>query len=398
MSDLPDLPTIKSIPAVAEVDQIAALADPVIRNLQITQCYHELALALTLRTGISANWCTFATWASRQAGQTIRKEDLARVIEDVLNRAPASAQLAPDVVASAQALGSPRAEDEIQESVAEVLNPLAALDRASAAVARGNRKVYEEIGREFARFCAMCLKDTVFDAASLDRFCEALRPGEPPDGQQYLRQAFTRYYQAFFEEDPKTRAELMLLANIEIGLHEQTRLQPEIAAAMEAAFVDRRQFRLRLIRALFPYQGWLARARLFLLRLFDRPSPFDAVLDALLAEARRRARLVITEYLMVIGLPRGVRLRLGQDVPGEFPASLKQPALPDLCALLQQLDPTPDSPGNAGAEDWSHLSDRLRFIVKLFRCYHEAPDLFAPPFTAEQVAALKAGRLPQGRL
>jgi hypothetical protein len=30
----------------------------------------------------------------------------------------------------------------------------------------------------------------------------------------------------------------MLLANLEIGLHEQTRLQPEIAAALDAPLLD----------------------------------------------------------------------------------------------------------------------------------------------------------------
>jgi hypothetical protein len=392
------VPTIDPIPTVADVDRIAALADPVIRNLQITQCYHELAVAMAARTGICANWCTFATWASRQAGQTIRKEDFARTLENLLRPAPTAMQAMPEVVASAQALGSNRSQAEIQESVAEVLNPLAVFERASDAVARGNKKVFEEIGREFARFFATCLNYPAFDAETITRFCEALRPGEPPDGQQYLRHAFTRYYQALFESDPKTRAELMLLANIEIGLHEQTRLQPEIAEAMDAAFVDRRQFSLRLIKALFPYGGWLVRLRLFLLRLFERPSPFDAVLDALLAEARRRARLIITEYMMTLGLPRGVRLRLGDDVPAEFPVSLKQIMLPDLLTLLEKIDPTPDSTRDTGAVDWSRLPDRMHFIGDLFRCYHESADLFEPPFTAEQVMALKKGRLPEGRL
>ncbi len=67
---------MEHVPASAEVDRIATLGDPVLRNLQITQCYHELASALAKRTGPYANWCTFATWASRQAGQTIRKEAL----------------------------------------------------------------------------------------------------------------------------------------------------------------------------------------------------------------------------------------------------------------------------------------------------------------------------------
>ena len=34
------------VPTLAEVDQISAVADPVVRNLQITHCYHELALVL----------------------------------------------------------------------------------------------------------------------------------------------------------------------------------------------------------------------------------------------------------------------------------------------------------------------------------------------------------------
>ncbi|MBZ0279439.1 MAG: hypothetical protein K8L97_01780 [Anaerolineae bacterium] len=388
------LPAFDHIPTVTEVDQIAALSDPVIRNLQITQCYHELAGVMTARTGISANWCTFATWASKQAGQTIRKEDLARMFENIAF----SAQAEQDITASAQALGSKHSQAAIQQSVAETLNPLAAFDRASEAVGRGNKKVYEEIGREFARFYAMCLNDSAFSAESITRFCETLRPGEPPDGQQYLRQAFSRYYQSFFESDAKTRAELILLANIEIGYHEQTRLQPEIAEAMNAAFVNRRQIRSRLLQRLFPYNGWLVWTRLFFMRLFGQRSRFDEMLDALVTEMRRRARLLITEYMMTIELPPDLRLRLGEDVVGEFPGSLQQLVLPDLCALMEKIDPTPNSTGKTGAVDWSALHDRLHFIVDMFRCYHESSDLFEPPFTAAQVMALKAGRRPDGRL
>jgi hypothetical protein len=69
-----------------------------------------------------------------------------------------------------------------------------------------------------------------------------------------------------------------------------------------------------------------------------------------------------------------------------------------LKALLVLLDPTPDSQVESGARDWADLPDRLHFIIELFRCYQEIRDLFEPPFTAEQVEALKAGRLPGGRL
>jgi hypothetical protein len=190
----------------------------------------------------------------------------------------------------------------------------------------------------------------------------------------------------------------MLLANIEIGFHEQTRLQPEIAAAMNAALIDYKEFRLRLIKALFPQNGWLVRLRLFLLKVFNRPRPFDAVVDDLLAEARRLAHLIITEYMMTIGLPHDVILHLGEDLPAKFAPLLNHVTLPDLQALLARIDPTPYSTRESGAVDWSVLPDRLHYIVDLFRCYHESADLFEPPFTAEQVVALKAGRLPAGRL
>jgi hypothetical protein len=385
-------------PAITDIDRIAAAGDPILRNLQITQCYHELSAALAARTGPSANWCTFATWASKQAGQTIRKEDLARKLESVLNTAPAPTQALQGVAASAQDIGAKRDVREIRELVWEAWKPEAAVDRAGDAVGRGNKKVFEEIGREFARFFSICLHDVTFDPDKIARFCDELRPGDPPDGQRYLRQAFMRYYRSFFEDDAKARAELLLLANIEIGLHEQTRLQPEIAGALDALVVDPKQFRRRLIKALFPARSWLVRLRLFFRRLLGRPARFDAATNSLVAIARQHTRAVITEHLMTLGLPSGGRLRLGSDLSGEFPASLKEITNPDLHALLERIDPTPDSLRETGAVDWAELPDRLHFILDMFRCYQERRDLFEPPFTPEQVAALTAGRLPGGRL
>ena len=61
-----------SIPDVPGIAAIAAIRNRVVRNLEITECYADLSAALRARTGDAADWCTFATWASRQAGQTIR--------------------------------------------------------------------------------------------------------------------------------------------------------------------------------------------------------------------------------------------------------------------------------------------------------------------------------------
>ena len=100
--------------------------------------------------------------------------------------------------------------------VAELHTPFDALERASDAVARGNRKVFEEIGLEFARY----LHDCPPDAADIQPFLDSLAPGEPPDGQQFLRQAFRRYQRLSVEPDANARAQLLLTANLEIGLHE----------------------------------------------------------------------------------------------------------------------------------------------------------------------------------
>ena len=75
-------------PTLDDVARISSLTDPINRNLQITACYHQLSTAFATRTGPVANWCTFATWASKQAGVTIRGEDLARKLEEVLSNEP----------------------------------------------------------------------------------------------------------------------------------------------------------------------------------------------------------------------------------------------------------------------------------------------------------------------
>ena len=273
---------------------MAALGDPIVRNLHITHSYHELSFVLARRTGPCANWCTFATWASKQAGQTIRHEDLSRALEDVLTSAPNTSAAVANVTAAVQQLGAGQDSAEIRRRVWVALDPITAVERVADAVARGNQKVFAEIGREFARFTGTCLNDTVFEPAGLAAFCASLRPGGPPEGQDYLRQGFTHFYQALFEAEPQTRAELFLLAELEIGLHEQTRLQPEIAEALDAALVDPDTFALRLIAGVFPYRGWPAYFLLVVLRRLKSRTTFEIAAEGLIAAARQQLRVLFT--------------------------------------------------------------------------------------------------------
>ncbi len=275
-----------------------------------------------------------------------------------------------------------------------VMDPAAALDRASAAVARGNLRVFEEIGREFVRFDVECGADAAVDSDTLARFVEGLVPGEPPEGQRYLRQAFAHYHQARFEVDPITRAQLILLANLEIGFHEQTRLQPEIAAALNAAVVDPRDKRERVVAALFPNAGWIVRLRVLIARLLGRRSLLDLALDRLVLEEQALVRGVLTRQLMSIDLGATVHLRLGEDLSAGFPSSLREIVLPELRRLLDRIDPTRDDPRESGAVDWADLDDRVHFIAEMFRCFQESPFLFDPPFTPAQRQWLDRGERP----
>ncbi|MBL7775050.1 MAG: hypothetical protein JNK89_03560, partial [Saprospiraceae bacterium] len=285
--------------------------------------------------------------------------------------------------------------EQLQELVWKQLDVAAATARSSAAVARGNQKVYAEVGRVFARF--LQTGQETADAQALAEFFESLRPGPPPEGQEYLRRAFRHYHQAIQSPDAKARAEWIFLANIEIGFHEQTRLQPEIAEALDAALPGPAVFARRLAGALSPNWGWSWYLLWRLLGWLGRPNLLDEVIAPLHQAARRSIRLVFTKRLMTMGLP-GVRLALGKDLNLPFSPNLVRVENPELQDLLKQVDPSPESLRDSGAVDWADLPDRLHFIADLFRCSQESPELLGPPFSAAQVAALKAGQMPAGEL
>ena len=394
----PETVPAAEIPTVADVDRITAVSDMVLRNLLVTQTYHLLSQALARKLGACSNWCTYAVWASKQAGQTIRREDLARLLEQELAVAPGLTKALGDVVAAALPFGGRVDPLGLRRVAHQAVLSTAPLERASDAIALGNLKVFAEIGREMARFLEACADDWTVDTGRLARFTSGLRPGDPPNGQGYLRQAFTHLYEARFAVEPRLRAELILLANLEIGFHEQTRLQPEIQDALNAAMPDRDELRGRLLDALFPRAGMLLRLRLRLPRAVRRMSPLDRALDRLFDEFRRLLRRIVTELLMRLELPGGRVLRLGRDLAQSFPLSLRTIKHPELRELLTRIDPTPDTMRGTGADDWADFPDRMHFIADLFRGFQEDRALLGPPFTPEQVAALQAGRRPSGRL
>jgi hypothetical protein len=101
--------------------------------------------------------------------------------------------------------------------------------------------------------------------------------------------------------------------------------------------------------------------------------------------------------MMTLHMP-GTVLRLGTDVPGEFPPELRQLDHTELRALLAKIDPTPDSTARSGATDWADLGERMHYIADLFRCWHARRELHSAPFTDAQVALIRQGKRPPGDL
>ena len=381
----------------AEIDRIASLAEPVLRNLTITQCYYELSAVFGRRMGPVANWCTFAVWASKQAGQTIRRQDLQRSLEAMLQHEPEIEVALSLVITLAKQLGAQQSFDQLRQSALGTM--LAASGaHASNAVSRGNKKVFEEIAREFSRFMADCFEDEVYDQSHIDAFCHQMLPGAPPSGQDYLRKAFACYYRAIFEEDPKQKTELNLLANLQIGFHEQNRLQPEIADALNGSLFDAQQVKTQLLDKLFSGISFRSKFVLFFNRIVGKTGLLDKAIESLIQRIQYHLRKALTVHLMTLTIPPNNRLHLGRDLSMPYPGDLKQLVNAELLALLQQTDPTPDSMLESGAVDWANLEERMHFIGELFRCCHASKELFDAAFAPEQVKALKEGRLPGGSL
>jgi hypothetical protein len=382
-------------PRVDAVERIAAVANPVIRNLEITECYADLSAAMRARTGGAADWCTFATWASRQAGNTIRGEDLLDAFDRHLGRRALGTTVVAPLAALSRMLlrkGLFQPETALGRVVRQIHTPFDAFERASARVAEGNLKVFAEIGREFARFMATVPIDAREDSPEFAAFAAGLRPGPPPDGQDLLREAFAHYQHQRLEADKTARTSWILLANLKIGLHEQTRLQPQIASAVDAPIDTAEDLGSRVIHALIPGSRKWPRVL---------HSPAAGVAGWIARRLRREAvavtRDVVTESMMVIALPNVV-LSLGRNLDAPLPAILNAPPPAFLAALTSEYDPCPLGGTACAATDWCDLKQRMHYIVHLFRAYADESSLFSRPFTADQVARFRGGHIPGGEL
>jgi len=373
-----------------EIAEIGALADPVLRNLRITQVYHELATALAQGLGPeNATWCAFATWASKTAGLSIRCEILRQAVRTQVEKATGLEAALARANALGGALLSTGVLRRLQFShVVGLLDDV--LERVSESVAQGNRAVFVELAPVFARLLDELASDTRPDADKLARFLDAALPDAAR--QDGLRQAFSAYYFARFDADPASRARHVLLGNLQAVLHEQVRLQGAIAESLDAPV--REVLKRRLQR---PVLHWVLRC----IPIAPLRRRIQQQVDELERELIDLWERVATEHLMSLDTA-DERFALGSDVPplaGQplFPAALAELDEP-LERFLARWDRTQGRGVGSGARDWEELGERMTFIATLFRSRQQHRRLLDEPFGPEQRSALARGVVPEGPL
>ncbi len=366
-------------------DAIAAMTDPVLRNLWITQRYHELAVELRdAGAGEDATWCAFAVWASKTAGATIRKELLPAKAQRLLfdNEVTQSALHTLREGVAGHAWTRLLTHEPLARAVEKVVTDV------SNAIAEGNVLVFAELAPIFSSLVAARRGP---GPSSPEDLLKALTPALSALEASGIdaapaRAAFDAYARAL--TSTKDRAALVLAANTLAVAHEQQRLQPAIQSALNAPISD-------TLKEVVEHDllGHLPSA--------EARRVLDHLTDDICATLNQAWDVALTEAIMQL-VTAAETFDLRRDVP-PIDGVLFPPALHDLAGtpaeeVVAVWDRTGGTGQHSGADDWCELGDRMNYIVNLFRSRQRNAALFDPPFTVEQLAVMARGQVPSRTL
>jgi hypothetical protein len=377
----------------AGIGTVAAIPNPILRNLWITQSYFELNTRLQRAVGgEDRTWCGFAVWASDTAGMSIRGEELPHLVVQLTDQSPDHLDDVASVNRRLRPLRAVRASEPVSD------DPLqravhAALADVSEHIAHGNTLVYTELGPLLVAFVERCetADPTTMTSDEVASLLAHAAGGEALDPE--LVQAFEWWRTAVVSTDDQLRAFAVLAANVLAVAHEQRRLQPDIAAAMNVGLLTAAGIIHQVTPRWFP--RWLER---LVAKLVGKP---------LTRVATRLWQQTTTELLMTLRVP-GAVLRLHHDVPllpdgQRFPTVLAElldapDEIASAVAVYRTWDRTGGSGDRSGAGDWAVLDERMSYIVNLFRGRQRDTSFDVHPFTADQLSEMRAGRVPDGPL
>ncbi|HXS18998.1 MAG TPA: hypothetical protein VN764_17490 [Polyangiaceae bacterium] len=367
---------------LADLERIAQLADPVLRNLLITQRYHDLSHGLTSVLGSgNANWSTFACWASRTAGISIRMQEIPEEFTAALRVEAAFEKKAKELSGKLGFVGRWLIPQQ---------NPLdlarAVIVEVATQIAEGNLKVYAELAPLFAKFASEFSNPSSRTEERWNAFFDDFKAGSAAEGgQDDLQKAFKAYLKAADTEDEILKAQLILYGNVMIGLHEQTRLQKNIAGGINAMFSD------QVYDKFFAQSTWIFRDKVKWL--------IERVMHLVERQFMKDWQMFATRFMMRLSTPDGHEIPLGEDLPGgEFAPELATLTFADLIKLMSTYDKDLKTTKGSRAINWVILDDRMRFIGELFRVKQRHAKWFEQPFREEIRRAFEAGQVPPGSL
>lgn len=364
--------------------------EPILRNLKITQAYFDLSQAIAQRLGdANANWCNFATWASKTAGRFIRMEDLNVHLHNLLHTHDDYNEWLGLIQDKFKDIEIDYAFDHsrVHHAAHNVITEI------SAEIAAGNLKVFSELGPVFSAMIEAFDKPFEEEKPAIEKLLASLKPGDTESGgQDMLANAVRDFYAAKQETDKKRTAELILRANAQTGLHEQIRLQPYIAAAMEAPI--HHHFMIA-IHAHLKENTPTHKHHLF-------HGTFNHLFQSIAQKTHDAWLKMSTHYLMTLVLPDGI-IHLGKDLRCPegyplFPEHLSEPHDEELTTLLKKYEAHLNTPVQSHARNWAVLEDRMHFILNLFRSRQQHRPLHESPFNPDQEHKIRQNALPAGRL
>jgi hypothetical protein len=346
------------------IQKVCCLQDDVYRNQWITYVYDHLSREMNKVTGGGANWFTYARWSSFTVGENLRLDKPSQAFDELLE--------------AHWLLNLARGRLRQMQRDLRMRN-----DRSMPlTLALGNKLVFDEIAFRTAEFLDWYAGQTppLLDAWTDYRL--SIDPSESSDlfpscDVEWMRDGLESYLRAAITDDPAEKMRWVLRGNVLLAAYEQWRLQPIVDIALDPAAghlvsfegtdlhsrdghppraVLRRRGTAWALRHRSPLVEWLT--ELYAAQLTTRVMAWQGKLSS-------------DEGSVFLG--RG----LADVPPGEerFPAALRNLNRPELL-VVQTFDRSDGSRPSRAARNWARYSDRMNFIVNLFRATQHDRALF----------------------
>jgi len=348
----------------AAIEQICELNDDVYRNQWITHVYATLSVRLAEKTGKNANWFTFARWSSFTVGENLRLDKPSEAFSQLVDANPLFRFVRAPLT---------RAQHDLR-----MLSD-SAMPRT---LAIGNRLVFHEIGYAIASFLEWYDDLGTPTPEDWAEYRKSIRPLPPNDlfqacDVEWLRDGIESYFLAARETDPEVEARLMLRGNVLLAAYEQWRLGPIVDLALDPVAKH-------LVEFVGTNMHLDATEPQAILRNRGTPWAFRHRSPVVEWFSQCYARL-LTSYVMawqgpVAGKPTA--LFLGRGLPDRkdgtplSPPYLDDPRDPSTL-IVSVFDHSGGSSRGRRARNWANFTDRMNFIVNLFRAEQQDEELFA---------------------